>query len=146
MDTKQAEAILAGIDQRIAELERQKADLQQFITLGRKLARVAQAVSVDTAASFGTPTAVSTAAPMKTRVVDVAARTIRDRGPTHTRDLIPLIEAEGITITGADKPTTVSVILSRSQLFKSDRTIGWSLADKPHKEEPPQDAATSAGA
>lgn len=50
---------------------------------------------------------------------------------------------ESNALTGSDKPTTVSVILSRSEEFVSDRSRGWSLA--PQEEKTPQDAATSEG-
>jgi hypothetical protein len=58
-----------------------------------------------------------------------------------TVQLVEAIEATGLTITGKDKNVTVSVILSRSDEFVSDRTRGWSLI----AEKTPADAATSPG-
>jgi hypothetical protein len=83
-------------------------------------------------------------ASLKARVLALSKQAIQKAGPLSTRELLALIESAGVEVTGADKPTTVSVILSRSDEFKSDRTVGWTLVD-PQKELTPQDVGASAG-
>lgn len=78
---------------------------------------------------------------MKARVLELSRGLILTHGPLHTGQLVTMIEAEGQPITGKDKNTTVSVILSRSDEFVSDRSRGWSLA----VEKTPGDVAASPG-
>jgi hypothetical protein len=74
---------------------------------------------------------------LKARVLALSKRAIQDHGPQSTNALVAYIEAAGVTVTGAHKPTTVSVILSRSDEFKSDRKVGWVLTEPAQKELTP---------
>jgi hypothetical protein len=78
---------------------------------------------------------------MKARILAVCRDVLSSRPYAHTVELVRILEAQGVAISGKDKNTTVSVILSRSKDFVSDRARGWSLVQK----ETPQDAPTSAG-
>ncbi len=152
-------AELTGIDSQIAALEQRRAALRQFIDLGQKLFadidQSARNAKVQTKGSmgtrFGTPVAFTTTREqsMKGRILALSKQAIQERGPQHTAALIEFIEAAGVVITGAHKPTTVSVILSRSNEFLSDRKVGWTLTEgrsEPfQKELTPQDVAASAG-
>ena len=82
---------------------------------------------------------------MKARILGLAEQAIKARGPQSTAALLEFVEAAGVEVTGAHKPTTVSVILSRDDRFKSDRKVGWTLVEPIQKELTPQDARTSAG-
>ncbi len=79
---------------------------------------------------------------MKARILALSRQVLTAQNFAHTTQLVEFIESNGVHITGANKNTTVSVILSRSEEFVSDRSRGWSLAAE---EKTPQDAATSAG-
>jgi hypothetical protein len=81
---------------------------------------------------------------LKARVLSLSRKAILDHGPHSTADLVEYVEAAGVTITGAHKPTTVSVILSRSEDFRNIRGLGWKLTNS-EKEKTPQDAPTSTG-
>jgi hypothetical protein len=154
-----AEAELTAIDGKLAELDRQRGVLEQrrsnlkaFVQLGRSLfgtgpifaapvfgenpfgTTIAQAVTADLRQS------VQRDASMKARILDLSKNAITMHGSLHTVQLVKLIEDTGLQITGKDKNVTVSVILSRSPEFVSDRSRGWSLAEKT-----PQDVAASAG-
>lgn len=145
---------LASIDAQIAALEKRRTVLRQFVELGRQLFADAKRQTASnltgtlfgSAASqpstkFGLPSTATREGSLKARILTLSRRAIEERGPTHTRDLVAYIESHGVEVTGADKNTTVSVVLSRSDGFKSDRATGWSLVQK----ETPQDAPTSAG-
>lgn len=149
-----AEAELASIDSQMAALEKRRKELDQFVELGRRLfasqhgpiiARLPIPTSstlrraMDQAAQHGRDMS------MKARILSLCKQYIKDLGrPVMTRELLAHIEANGVEVTGADKVTTISVILSRSDEFKSDRALGWSLIPA-QKELTPQDAPTSAG-
>lgn len=146
-----AEAELASIKSKIASLQKREEELRLFVELGKRLFadgqtgpvrrfNIPRRVLLDAPASEESEKASVRETSLKARVLALARQRIEQRGPQSTRDLVAFIEAQGIEVTGADKPTTVSVILSRSDEFVSDRTRGWSLAEKN-----PQDAATSAG-
>ena len=141
-----AETELSGIVAQIAALTKRRQELLEFVALGRKLYGGEQAstnandlfVSTD-AGKSPTPRENS----LKARVLKAVREHIAIFGPTPTADLVMMLEAQGIEISGKDKGVTVSVILSRSNEFVSDRKNGWSLALVEEKTQ--QDAATSAG-
>ena len=147
-----AETELNLIDQQIAALQRRQVSLREFVTLGRKLfdAPSVQASFVlpDRQATEATGFSVMARAArprdgtVKARILETTEAIIKDHGRIHTKALIERLEANGIEIGGADKTVTVSVILSRSERFKADRSFGWGMAEK---KENPQDATTSAG-
>ena len=147
-----AETELNLIDQQIAALQRRQVSLREFVTLGRKLFD-APAVQ----ASLGLPDRQATEATgfavmaraarprdgtVKARILETTEAIIKDHGRIHTKALIERLEANGIENGGADKTVTVSVILSRSERFKADRSLGWGMAEK---KENPQDASTFTG-
>lgn len=141
------DALLANLDKQRVPLEKRKNDLRAWIELGQRLfGSGLPHPSADFKESLQRSALRQVARPasMKAQILQISEKVISEGGPLPTRDLIPLIEAEGVQITGADKMVTVSVILSRSDRFMSDRTLGWSLV-RPHKEETPSDAATSTG-
>lgn len=155
-----AEAELAGIDAKLADIDRQRAALDQrrsklrtFVELGRSLFSATSQNPFDGPPALYSPGAVSRAIAneaerqqqrelsMKARILDLSRSAVRMHGPLSTAKLVEHIEATGLAITGKDKNVTVSVILSRSDDFVSDRSRGWSLA----AEKTPADAATSPG-
>jgi hypothetical protein len=144
---------LRGIDRQIAALEKRRATLRQFVDLGQRLYADTPTLSAsrtppdDGMARLGVGPILDRhrrEASLKARVLALSKQAIQKAGPLSTRELLALIESAGVEVTGADKPTTVSVILSRSDEFKSDRTVGWTLVD-PQKELTPQDVGASAG-
>jgi hypothetical protein len=129
---------LSRIDSEIAALQQRRAVLRQFVDMGEALFGKSEAVG---GVRFGTPHVK--VLPAKTRILSFVEEHIRERGPTHTRDLVAAATDAGVEITGSDKVSALSVILSKSTRFDSDRKLGWSLA-KP-KEQTPQGALTPAG-
>jgi hypothetical protein len=150
---------LLSIDGQIAALEKRRAALRQFVDLGQRLyadigsdaagrlppgADVVSSVASMGVMGFAERMRNNRENSLKARVLALSKQAIQEAGPRSTRELLAYIEAAGVEVTGADKPTTVSVILSRSDDFKADRNVGWTLVD-PQKELTPQDAPTSAG-
>lgn len=146
----QAEDALIVVRREIAALREREQKLETFLNLGKELfadqigahhrKRIPLILSDSTASALKSMAESGQRMSMKASVLNLARKAIEERGSIHTRDLVAYIEATGVTVTGADKSTTVSVILSRSDDFVSDRSKGWSL-----KEQTPQDAPTSAG-
>lgn len=147
-----AEAELNSLEKQISTLQRRQEELRQFVTLGRKLfdvtpaqaslqlpeCQATQATGINAVARTPRPRDGS----MKSRVLDISEALIGRFGPIPTKPLVERLEANGVEISGADKVVTVSVILSRSERFKADRSLGWTLVEP---KENPQDASTSAG-
>lgn len=147
-----AEAELSSIEQQIVALQRRQVELRQFVALGLKLfdaapaqaslqlpeRKATQATGIIAMARTPRPREGS----MKSRVLEISKALIERFGPIPTKALVERLEANGVEISGADKVVTVSVILSRSDRFKADRSLGWTLAEP---KENPQDAPTSAG-
>ena len=144
-------AELASIDSQIAALENRRSGLRQFVELGQRLFVTGHAeltapmATVEAGGSLSERPASTTPREqsLKARVLALSKQAIQDRGPQPTSALVEYVEAAGVIITGVHKPTTVSVILSRSAEFKSDRTQGWSLLSP--QEKTPQDVTASAG-
>lgn len=147
-----AQSELNSIDQQIATLQRRQVELRQFVALGLKLfdeapvqaslylpeRQATQATGIDAMARTPRPRDGT----MKSRVLEISETLIKRFGPIPTKALVERLQANGVEISGADKVVTVSVILSRSDRFKADRSLGWTLAAP---KENPQDAPTSAG-
>lgn len=139
-----AEAELSDIAAKIAALTKRRQELLEFVALGRKLYGSQDLLT--SSSQIFTPT-VELKAPtprehsLKAKVLNAVRDHIALFGPTPTSALVDMLEGRGIEITGKDKGVTVSVILSRSNEFVSDRKNGWSLAE----EKNPQDVAASAG-
>ena len=156
MDTySKAVAELAGIDQKLSEfvaLQKRREQLLTFVNIGRALydgdglGPPPSAATAPMAAGNGSNIALPRVT-VKTQILDTAERLINDHGPMQSRELVEKLEAGGIMIGSANKVLAVSTIMSRAKdKFKSDRSAGgWSL-NSPHKEAPPPDAPTSAGA
>ena len=146
-------AELASIDRQIAALEKRRSGLRQFVELGRQLFVTAHAdltapmpiLQASGGPSERAPSATATPREqsLKARVLALSKQAILERGPQTTGALVEYVETAGVIVTGVHKPTAVSVILSRSDEFKSDRTLGWSLVNP--QEKTPQDARTSTG-
>lgn len=159
-----AQAELSDIDARIAVLQQRREALRQFVALGRQLyggGEHVQEIHVQSSDVFRVVAARASATAAQTmsaaefksflversnkaRILSVCRGHIGAHGPTSTRDLLAILEGAGVTVTGNDKVNTLSVILSKSDEFESDRRLGWSLRST-SKEENPQDVAASAG-
>lgn len=146
MDTQhdlfaKAEADLRSVEAQIASLTKRRSELAEFIALGRKLYGQ-QSVTATMAKVNEAVERIRTSREnsLKASVLSLTHQAIQQHGPQTTAQLVAALEAQGVQITGKDKNTTVSVILSRSDEFVSDRRNGWSLAEKN-----PQDVAASAG-
>lgn len=139
-----AESELADIVAQIAALTKRRQELLEFVALGRKLYGGEHATT-STQDLFASPSTGKVPTPRENSLKARVLKEVRDYvslfGPTHTPDLVTMLEGRGIEISGKDKGVTVSVILSRSSEFVSDRKNGWSLAE----EKNPQDVAASAG-
>lgn len=115
--------ILAKAQQELADIEKRRAELQEFITLGAKLFSVQQTslIAKETTASHGNS--------FKAKVTNIADEALSDGTTKTTKEIIGLLKANGVEITGANPVITVSTILSRQKdKFKSDRGVGWSKA------------------
>lgn len=154
-----AEAELASIPAKIAALQQRQRNLEVFVKMGRDLYPANPfRNSPPAAAPTPAPTHRTMAqvfsdyvadrneamreGTMKARILELSRGLILTHGPLSTAQLVRLIEDAGQPITGKDKNVTVSVILSRSDEFVSDRSRGWSLAPA---EKTPEDVAASPG-
>lgn len=147
-----AAAELSSVDAQIAALEKRRIALRQFVELGRQLyaghghAQITlPAVQLDASGTSTPPNKFirfqnARESSMKARILALSREALSKAPYLHTVQLIDYIEQHGVAVTGANKSTTVSVILSRDHDFVSDRTRGWSLVKKN-----PQDVAASAG-
>jgi hypothetical protein len=62
------------------------------------------------------------------RVIEIAKAVLAQNGALHTRDLMPVLESQGISVGGKDPAAAVSAILSREKdIFRNDRKAGWML-------------------
>lgn len=65
------------------------------------------------------------------RVIAEAMRSLATTSqPVKTRDLVPAIEAMGVTITGENKINALGALLARSADITSHGKQGWTLADR----------------
>lgn len=159
MDTyAQAKTELTEIDQKIASLQKRRVDLAKFVELGALLYQSDQSPESKAAAeSFhefaartmlqveAGPTARAKATSAKMRILSAAWNILRDAGPLRTREILSRLTAQGVEVAGADPAQTLSVLLSKSDLFRADRSIGWSIVESHVQKETPQDVAASAG-
>lgn len=75
----------------------------------------------------------------KAQALEVALNVLK-QGAIPTRQLVEILEKEGVVFGTDKKAENLSVILSKDDRVVSDRKLGWSLAEKN-----PQDAVTSTG-
>lgn len=148
----QAETELASIDAKIAALHKRRTELAEFVARGKRLFGLDRAEPhqptfsevgtqfLSAVEKFVETTTRVREDSMKARILAVSREVLTEIPHATTAHLVEQIEARGVAITGKDKNVTVSVILSRSDEFVSDRTRGWSLTKKN-----PQDVAASAG-
>ena len=142
MDTilAKAKAELAVIDRQIARLHEKQARLQNFVQMYGELAGtpISEAVSAppeQSGPSFADHARavmreVASGVTIKSRIAGAVSLILADGIPRHTRVLVPLLESQGIPITGKDKFQAVSAILSTDDRFKADRSVGWSLDEE----------------
>ncbi len=154
MDTyTKAKSELAEIDSQIAALQQRRESLRRFVDLGASLYGSPNDAGLSSITPLGYIQAgladiraiYAHERTAKARILAICEAHISQRGATPTRDLLVIIEAAGVEISGADKINTLSVLLSKSNKFVSDRKVGWSL-NRPHEEKPPQGVDAPAGA
>ena len=151
-----AEAELAGIEKQlagIALLQRRRDQLRTLIALGRQLylEEHPQSDMISPAPAMAPQAAVHPAnsaksGTQKERILDAIAGMVTATVGQSTRQLVDRLAAQGIEIGGSDKIGSLSAILSRSDLFKSDRAAGGWVLSTSHKEETPTGAPTPEGA
>ena len=67
----------------------------------------------------------------KAQITQIAASLMETNGYVQTPDILRGADAVGVHIGASDRLLYVSTILSRNkELFKSDRSMGWSLRNK----------------
>jgi hypothetical protein len=144
-----AEKELVEIERKLAglqPLQQRREQLRTFIAMGQTLFGVnnksaEQPISGDTSQTVQL-TKPSTA---KAQILHAVTSIVIAEGPKQTRELLTRLDARGVSVGGADKAQMLSSILSRSGLFKSDRSGGgWVLVNS-YKEETPLGARTPAG-
>jgi hypothetical protein len=149
-----AKAELAEIDSLISALQQRRGALRQFVELGATLyaeprsqggqvglvgaatalgLRAAVNASEEEREALGLQASAGTRSTMKDRALAACAEHIRRYGPTHTRDLVAVVEAAGVQLGGVDKASALSVMLSKAVEFDSNRRFGWSLAETKEK-------------
>ena len=139
MDTilSKAKAELAVIDRQIARLNEKQARLRDFVQVYGELAGTVPSVPLTVPPQQPEPTfteraritmsELSKGVTLKSMIAGAVSMILADGTPRHTRALVPLIEKQGIEISGKDKVQAVSAILSADDRFKADRSVGWSL-------------------
>ena len=146
-----AESELAGIERKIAEMQplmQRRDQLRTFISVGRTLyaSPQGQASMLPPAVSEPLAAVAMKTGTQKARIIEAAASLIAARGPLQTKDLLRLVQEQGIDVGGSDKLVSMSVLMSRARdHFKSDRAAGGWVLVQPHKEETPPGAPTPAG-
>lgn len=159
MDTyAKAQSELAEIDSRIAALQQRRDALRKFIDLGQSLYGPPAAgpglfglggEQDFRSAMLGQMLRGSREQSAKATILAACVRHIQANGATSTRDLLSMLDAQRIEVTGADKINALSVMLSKSDLFESSRKLGWSMKDSDaqagEEEATPQGAPTPAG-
>lgn len=141
-----AESELVTIERDLIALQKRRDELRAFVDLGARLFIEGGPSSprVNGHSTFIQGHFPSPASTAKDAITE-AVRSYLSLGiPLSTRTLVDMLEAGGIEIPGKDKNNTVSVILSKSRMFKNDRKQGWSLPDQ-NEEEAPQGGDTPAG-
>jgi hypothetical protein len=151
-----AQAELSEIDSKIAALQQRRDALRKFVDLGNALFEAPMSL-MERAYALRKPDATADAPigalgmlaarerTAKARILAACTALIESQGSTTTRDLVTALEAAGVEISGADKINTLSVMLSKSELFiAGDRKVGWSL--RSHEEKPPLGVDAPAGA
>lgn len=152
-----AKSELTEIDRRIADMVRRKNDLLAFIAAGerlfgsdsavadapaprRRLSRDIQDVSQALADSIQ-----SNRQTKKDQITSAAFDILARGSHMQSRELAEHISAQGIDL-GSDPASTVSVLLSRDDRFKSERAKGgWTLASGHNNEETPLGVGAPAG-
>lgn len=147
----QAEAELAGIEQKlaaVAPLHQRRDQLRTWIQLTRQVypnlaptAERAPDLAPQFAPGASHPSRLIT---QKKRVAAAAAEIILAEGPMLSRQLVERLKARGVDVGGADPASGVSSILSRNDMFKSDRAAGGWVLVQSHKEVTPPGAPTPA--
>ena len=150
--------LLASAESELSEIERKIADMQPliqrrdqlrtFISVGRTLyaSPQGQFSMLPPAVSESRAPAPLKAGTQKARIIDAVASLIAERGPQQTKDLVRLVQEQGIEVGGADKLVSMSVLMSRARdRFKSERANGGWVLLQPHKEATPPGASTPAG-
>lgn len=165
---EQAEAELADIEQQLAAVEPlrpRREQLRSWLSLTRQVypnavpaALQASALPVPAAwakapaqaqllppAPAYTTMRVRRSETQKDRVASAAMEIIMAEGPMLSRQIVERLKARGVEVGGADVASVVSSILSRNEMFKSDRAAGGWVLIQPHKEVTPPSAPTLAG-
>jgi hypothetical protein len=129
---------LALLDKQRKALEERAAKVKQLAALAAELYPEQVANQAPPLTSNDVPRQFAVAAARKpregtskARITQIAADLIAAKGYVQTSEILVAVEAENIPIGSNDKATYVSGILSRNkEMFASDRSKGWSLANK----------------
>lgn len=130
---QQALRELAIIESEIAEKIRRRDALRQFISMGQSLFQDSRnnmtvgALAAFSSAQIDQFNAAKRSNTLSHRVSIAVEAILKAHGPTATKDLLPLLEEQGIEIGGDNKASTLSVMLSRNNKFVADRSTGWKL-------------------
>ena len=124
-----AKSQLATLQGQIASLKAKQDRLSQFISTFEELRAlpdegddlVAPAARLNELATSAAPRTA------KVMIADAARQILSDGAPKHTRDLLSIMEKQGIAVGGKDKVLALSAILSKDDDFQASRKVGWSL-------------------
>ena len=127
---------LAIIESEIEEKTRRRDALREFISMGNSLFQESRNSMAHHPSLFDDDEAAHAAQvhsrasrsnTLSHRVAIAVEAILKSHGPTATKELLPLLEEQGIEIGGENKVSTLSVLLSRNERFVANRSTGWKL-------------------
>lgn len=137
MSMERALADLAQLDaeaqrarNRLAEIDEQAGRLRTYVAVAREYERTESGRTTPTPSPTPRPTTgASGEGTLSRRTADMAVGFIEAKGqPIHTRDLLALMAARGVSVGGSNPVANLSGFLSRDKArLVSSRTYGWSL-------------------
>lgn len=128
---------LRSVDADIARLQERRAELQRFVAMGQKLfprdttGEEAMQLPLAQAIAAGS---YRRAPQTRSQLMTAVEQHLLNHGPTSTRDLVNILEEQGIEIPGVDKHNMLSVLMSRSGRYITDRRSGWSIVREDSEE------------
>lgn len=113
---ERAKADLADIAEKIAALRDKERKLRLFV-----------AAYDDATLPLPLTEARGEGKTQKDRIANAVVSILSDGQPRHTRELLALLEAQGLRTGSRDQVIGLSTLLNRDSRFASDRKRGWSL-------------------
>jgi hypothetical protein len=134
MAISKAESDLARAQADVRRLEAQLLEARERAT---KIAHYIEIAKIYEAGVSPSPETRRGGGGRSAEAARLTADILRERGePMHTRQILAELARRGFVIDSLNPVTNLSSALSRSDELKSDRSMGWSLAEWQTEEKP----------